>query len=56
MLGSMHNEGKIVSQDYVLANMWFNITASGGKPEAESNRDNLSKNDTLANCRSTKAC
>ena len=43
-LGVMYDNGRGVLQDYVRANMWFNIAASSGDSEnASKNRDIVAK-------------
>ena len=37
----MYASDQCVPQDYVLAHMWFNLAASGGYKNANSNRDNV---------------
>ena len=38
-LGSIYVEGKGVPQDYVLAHMWFNLSAAQGDEKAVEHRD-----------------
>ena len=38
-LGEMYANGKGVTQDYIIAYMWFDITASNGHEEGEKFRD-----------------
>ena len=40
-LGVMYLNGQGVSQDYVLAHMWFNLAASGGYTDAQKWRDSI---------------
>ena len=42
-LGVMYENGQGVTQDYVRAHMWWNISASSGHNNAESNRDIVAK-------------
>ena len=39
----MYGGGQGVTQNYVLANVWWNIAASSGNKSATKNRDNLAK-------------
>ena len=47
-LGRMYYKGKGVPQDYVLAHMWSNLSASTGNESAEKNRDIVAKQLTPA--------
>ena len=38
-LGVMYNEGQGVPQDYVLAHMWFNLSAAQGNDDGVKSRD-----------------
>jgi len=39
----MYSEGKGVTQDYVQAHKWFNISAAGGDRTARENREILAR-------------
>ena len=39
----MYGDGQGVTQDYVLAHMWWNIAASSGDKDATKNRDLVAK-------------
>lgn len=61
-LGALYEDGQGVAQDYVLAHMWYNLAASL-QPASESQlrnlivsyRDELSKKNACADCRSAEA-
>ena len=42
-VGVMYENGQGVTQDYIRAHMWLNISASSGYKNAESNRDIVAK-------------
>ena len=40
-LGALYKNGQGVTQDYVRAHMWWNISASSGHKNSEANRDKV---------------
>jgi TPR repeat protein len=42
-MGVMHANGRGVPQDYVVAHMWFNLSAARGDASAAEHRDTLAK-------------
>ena len=47
-LGVMYDKGQGVIQDYVLAHMWYNISANNGNDDGRHNRDSIAKEMTPA--------
>jgi uncharacterized protein len=47
-LGGMYANGRGVPQDYILAHMWYNLTAAQGDQDAIKNRDLIAGNMTPA--------
>jgi TPR repeat protein len=42
-LGGMYQRGRGLPQDFVLAHMWFNLSASQGDMGAQEMRENIAK-------------